>query len=305
MKRIPTFCPFCTANHYENLGNPSLKLDVEFASRSMTYLSGQVISHSEQKRFSKLLQFLPKNLQHTQKRMNKMRLSAVNFIGKSWSKSFNNGIVYNRVGFKCICATISRQYIELFYKFSPEELNLDGHWEVAISEISYPSMYQNVTERKLRFFDKKFSKSSEFYCLESGLNPSITDTVESMNILIQERHNHSGNCIKVKEPRRTQKLEIYLEKDGSGLSCFSTDLGHLIRSNVGNEFGVMLRRKGPQKPKFAYDIVRIHSLMIYTDLIEYKIVGDTKAPLLQCFLFFEAQVRRHFNYWTVHELSDI
>ena len=45
-----------------------------------------------------------------------MRLSAVNFVRKSWSKSFNNGIVYNRVGFKCIGTTISRQYTELFYK---------------------------------------------------------------------------------------------------------------------------------------------------------------------------------------------
>ena len=45
-----------------------------------------------------------------------MRLSAVNFIRKSWSKSFNYGIVYKRVGFKCISATISRKYTELFYK---------------------------------------------------------------------------------------------------------------------------------------------------------------------------------------------
>ena len=35
---------------------------------------------------------------------------------QSWSKSFNNGIVYNRVGFKCLCATLSRQYTDLFYK---------------------------------------------------------------------------------------------------------------------------------------------------------------------------------------------
>ena len=77
------FCPFSTANHYENLGNPSLKLEIEFASRSMTYLLGKAISHSLRKKFSKLLQFLPKNLQPTQLRMNKMRLSAANFIGKS------------------------------------------------------------------------------------------------------------------------------------------------------------------------------------------------------------------------------
>ena len=38
---------------------------------------------------------------------------------------------------------------------------------------------------------------------------------------------------------------------------------------------------GPHFPKFPYDIVRIHSLMIYSDTVEYKIVGDTKAGLLR------------------------
>ena len=106
-----------------------------------------------------------------------------------------------------------------------------------------------------------------------------------MNILIQERHNHSENCIKVEVSRRTQKAEIYLANEASGLAFFSTDLGHIFGSNVGNEFGVMLRREGPYKPEFANEIVRIHSLMMYTDLVEYNIVGDTKAPLLRCFPF--------------------
>ena len=106
-----------------------------------------------------------------------------------------------------------------------------------------------------------------------------------MNILIQERHNHRENCIKVKVSRRTQKVEIYLANEASGLEFFSTGLGHVFGSIVGNEIGVLSKGKGPHKPEFAYDIVRIHSLMIYTDLIEYNIVGDTKAPLLRCFLF--------------------
>ena len=172
-----------------------------------------------------------------------------------------------------------------FTNFLPEQLNLEGQWEVAISEISYPSMYQNDTEGKFMFFDRKLSKSSDFYYLERGLYPSITDIVEAMNTLNQERHNHSENCVTVKVSRRTQKVEIYLANEGSGLALFSTDLGHIFGSNVGSEFGVMLRGKGPHKPKFAYDIVRIHSLMIYTNLIEYNIVGDTKAPLLRCFPF--------------------
>ena len=64
------------------------------------------------------------------------------------------------------------------------------------------------------------------------------------------------------------------------------DLGHIFGSNVGNEIGVMLRGNGPHKPELAYDIVRIHTLMIYGDLIGYNIVGDAKAPLLRCFSFF-------------------
>ena len=46
-----------------------------------------------------------------------------------------------------------------------------------------------------------------------------------------------------------------------------------------------MRVKEPHEPTFPYNIVRIHSLMIYTDIVEYIIVGDTKAPLLRCFPF--------------------
>ena len=166
--------------------------------------------------------------------------------------------------------------------FLPEQLNLEGQWEVAISEISYPSMYQNVTEGNILFFDQKLLRSSELYYLEPGFYPSITDLVGAMNTLIQEKHKHSGNCITIKVSRRAQKIEIYVANEVSGLAFFSTDLGHTFESNVGNEFGVLLRRKGPHKPEVACDIVRIHSLMIYTDLIEYNILADTKAPLLRC-----------------------
>ena len=171
-------------------------------------------------------------------------------------------------------------------------------------------MYQEITEGKFMLFDKKLSKSSDFYYLDPGLYPCITDIVETMNILIQKRHNHSENCIKVKVSRKTQKVEMYLANEASGLAFFSTDLGHIFGSNVGNEFGVMLRGKGPHKPEFAYNFVRIHSLMIYTDLIEYNIVGDTKAPLLRCLPFISKlkagdiiTTGKYMNYQTFSNLQ--
>ena len=152
-----------------------------------------------------------------------------------------------------------------FTNFLPEQLNLKGWWEVAISEISYPSMYQNVTQGKFMFFDKNINLPETYY-LDLGLYPSLTDIVEAKNTLIQERHNHSKICITVKVSRRTQKIEIYPANEGSGLAFFSTDLGHILGRNVGIEFGVMLRGKRPHKPDFPYDIKRIYPLMIYTDL---------------------------------------
>ena len=42
-------------------------------------------------------------------------------------------------------------------------------------------------------------------------------------------------------------------------------------------------RESPHEPEFAYDNVRIHPLMINSNLVEYNNVGDTKSPLLRCF----------------------
>ena len=112
-------------------------------------------------------------------------------------------------------------------------------------------MYQNITEGKFKFFDEKLSKSTLTYSIEPGLYTSITDNVEAMNTLIQERSNHNETCITVKVSRRTQKVVIMLANDSSGLSFCSTDLGHIFGNNVGNEFGVLMIEKGPHEPKFA------------------------------------------------------
>ena len=99
-----------------------------------------------------------------------------------------------------------------------EQVNLDGQWEVAVSEISYPSMYQNFTEGKFMFHDEKLSKTTEAYYLEPGLYSSITEIVEAMNTLKQERNNHRDTCITIKVSRVTQKVKVYLANEESSLA---------------------------------------------------------------------------------------
>ena len=99
---------------------------------------------------------------------------------------------------------------------------LDEQWEVAVFEISYPSMYQNVTEGVFMFYDEKLSKTTEAYDLEPGLYSSITDIVEAKNTLIQERNNHRDTCNTIKVSRVTQKVKVHLANE-SNLAIFSTD----------------------------------------------------------------------------------
>ena len=124
-----------------------------------------------------------------------------------------------------------------FTNFLPEQVNLDGQWEVAISEISYPSMYQNFTEGEVMFYNEKVSKTTEAYYLEPGLYSSITDIVEAMNTLIQERNNHRNTCITIKVSRKTQKVKVCLANEESSLAFCSTDLGHIFGGDVRNDSG--------------------------------------------------------------------
>ena len=93
-----------------------------------------------------------------------------------------------------------------------------------------------------------------------------------MNALIQERNSHNETSITVKISRRTHKLVVMLENDTSGSAFCSADLRHFFGNNVKNEFGALMTGKGPHEPEIAYDIARIHSLMIHSDPVEYNLV---------------------------------
>ena len=66
----------------------------------------------------------------------------------------------------------------------------------------------------------------------------------------------------------------------------SAVLSHIFGCDLEqNQTSVIMKRKRPHYPQYSYDIIRIHSLIIYSDIIEYNIVGDTKTPLLRCIPF--------------------
>ena len=92
--------------------------------------------------------------------------------------------------------------------------------------------------------------------------------------------------------RRTHDFEVYLANEGSGLAFFSTDLGQIFCSIVGKENGMMLRGTSPHKRNFAHSFVRLHPLMVLTDLTEYRTAVNAKVQSLSCFFFSKMKARK-------------
>ena len=107
-----------------------------------------------------------------------------------------------------------------------------------------------------------------------------------MNKKIHEREKYEKTPIKLKVNRITQRTSLSLPNENSLLVIFSTDLCHVFGGEEAvYGMGVFMSGAGPHFPKFPYGIVRIHTLMIYSDIVEYNNVGETKAALLRCIPF--------------------
>ena len=78
-----------------------------------------------------------------------------------------------------------------FKNVLPEQKHPKGEWEVAISEISYPSLYRNVTEGKFTFIEGRKSPEEKRKIqpmhIEPGLYRSIVDIVVALNDNVRKR----------------------------------------------------------------------------------------------------------------------
>ena len=127
-------------------------------------------------------------------------------------------------------------------------------------------------------------------------------TLLKLWVLSVQKNTITAKAVSQLRVPKELKVENYLANEKSGLAIFSTDQRHIFGSNVGSGFEVILRGKGPPKPGFAYDIVRMHALMIYTDLIEYIIIGDMKTLQPRCFLS-RSQLKDGDNITTVEYMN--
>ena len=198
-----------------------------------------------------------------------MRVWLVVFIGKSWveslkKESLTKELILNGSG--QLFPDTRIRALTIFFRSIRLWLG-SGYLYIAI----YPATkIPKCCRRKFMFFLKRFSKLSGYYCLVPVLRPSITDTVEAMNMPFQRRHNHSKLWITVEVYSRTQKVEVYFAYEGYGfVAFFNTDLVKILAFTCAMNLGVILKGKWSHGLPLPRNVDRTHSLVliIYADLI--------------------------------------
>ena len=219
----------------------------------MTYASGKVISHSLQGKFSTLLQFLPENLHHTQQKLNRMRL----FIKKAWSKTFINGIVYQRVGFKCMCATISRQHTQLFCKLMIGATD-SGRSMRGCNCGKNPTLHwTKVSWREISCFliKKNFQSRQCFTISDSVFTFPLRILFKLWTVSFRKNTILAKAVSLLKKSERTQKSKIYLSNERTW--------SRILQYGPGTQFWKCLNTQSDHILKDYRTVLYVYTLPIY------------------------------------------
>ena len=151
----------------------------------------------------------------------------------------------------------------------PSSLSFQGEWEVALAEVTYPHRWLNVTEGNLLACSAGGTNSIiHFHHVPEGYYPTPEDLFNSFEPPIE----HDG-LVRFKYNKFIQKVIIKTDEN-----VVLKLLGHLANL-LGFDDGTTVTRI--KKSTRVMDMRPFYSLFIYSNIVEYHTVGDTRAPLLR------------------------
>lgn len=187
-----------------------------------------------------------------------------------------------------------------------QPLTLDGDWEVALEHISFSSLYHNVTDGYFRFEpDSRWihninRNDPTVYdiTIPSGFYPTVESVGFAMNRemeLRKERRNHHFRNDGDTEPYVTVAVDD-ITKHSKLRFAFDFVKEFRLSSDLKNILGFrdhdalkkpfkMFSITPSLESDLPVDIDNLHTVLVYTDIVEYTVVGDVKAPILRCLPF--------------------
>ena len=171
-------------------------------------------------------------------------------------------------------------------------LELEGSWEVGVTEMTYPRQIYNIRDSCFDFFHhgkKSWVKECE---TGKGIYHSVDDLLEEM---IKAIHRKRGVWNKEKFHRYISwKVDEQgkLELNNSSTTKFanvSPDLLHVLGCQQEPSLWQLPPSIHDSLRVFPVDIHHWHQVYAYGDFIEQQFSGNSQAPLLNSFPLFNPQ----------------
>ena len=172
----------------------------------------------------------------------------------------------------------------------PEDINLNGRWEVALKEIAFPISWYNV-ENNSGYVTVDFNSVTNPIVLQA-LNASVFADRLTISIYIEAGYYSSGAQLadeinfrlKASLPRSVGEAITLTYSIPAGR--FAIDISHGITVKFSRPLCRMMGLKSsmssPQMGIRSADLKKgIYSLYVYCDVCEETIVGDAKVKLLR------------------------
>lgn len=185
-----------------------------------------------------------------------------------------------------------------------QPLNLNNNWEVAIVEASVPTRWKNwlvhIDDRHymrlgVGTIDKDTGKMIKRYFranVKSGMYDSATGLENALNEAWNKIRTSVGTNKRFRHATpREEKVFVYNPVNNflNNVITSSTEHGLSVSKDLGRILGIIdtgkewlsVPTKLENTKQLQNKTIKVSHLYVYTDIIEYTIVGDTVTPLLR------------------------
>ena len=168
----------------------------------------------------------------------------------------------------------------------PNRIELDGRWEVGLVEMQYPHTWYNLREGEgeMTIVDSAVDGPIREIRAPIRISPGYYHTIEDLLKRMELDIARSLNMNKTERPVRFLYDEIRRKVIAKVTPIFNIgDYTISLRSSLQRILGFEspVLRVGTTEAEFPVDMDPLHSLYIYCDLIEPRVVGDRMAKLLR------------------------
>jgi len=175
------------------------------------------------------------------------------------------------------------------------QVELDGDWEVGLTEISFPFEIENVQEGECYFYlSQDGTGASIKITLPAGHYIGLDDITHQVKVsTMQQLHFSSIDQVPIDFSFAKNHNRVRMRLLQNCTVKFSVVLARLL----GFRHGIPHSDNSMADYRMRYRSI-IRSIYVYCDLVEHVPVGDTKAPLLRVVnraRSGEGNVHRAFN----------